>query len=282
MSQSIAVIDVRDMQANTDRVFGTALETHGFAIIVNHGVPQELIADAYRVAAQVFALPLKAKRAYETPKNGRQTGYSSFGVEHAKDHVHGDLKEFWHVMRPGNGLAENLFPTEVAEFERVSLRLFSALEQLSILLLGSIGRFLEKPTRHFESMIANGNSVLRFLHYPEIDGSVQGVRSAPHEDINLLTLLVAGTKPGLELMDRDGSWIEVDAPPGAIIANAADMLQLHTFNRLRSATHRVVNPLRNDGGRYSMPFFTHPRSDVPLVVAKDYLFHRLREIGVMV
>ncbi|MFA5936004.1 MAG: 2-oxoglutarate and iron-dependent oxygenase domain-containing protein [Patescibacteria group bacterium] len=280
MAQNVPVIDLNDSSSRVDQRFGEALEQHGFAIILNHGVSAHHVGEAYRAVAKVFDLPLHVKQAYETPDNGRLTGYTSPEVERAKDATRGDVKEFWHVMRPGNQLADNLFPKEVPEFQRAMLELFAAMEQLSTTMLGSVGRYLGKPTHHFEGMTANGNSVLRVLHYPEIDGPTTALRAAPHEDINLLTLLVAGTQPGLEILDRDGSWLAVQTPPDAIIANAADMMQMHTFGRIRSATHRVVNPPAKDGGRYSMPFFTHPRADVPLVTAGDYLNLRLRENGV--
>jgi isopenicillin N synthase-like dioxygenase len=75
------------------------------------------------------------------------------------------------------------------------------------------------------------------------------------------------------------------------------MLQRLTNGRLRSTSHRVVNPPRERWGRsrYSMPFFLHFRSDFciealpqtvpageqpkwPPITANDYLQERLREI----
>ena len=75
------------------------------------------------------------------------------------------------------------------------------------------------------------------------------------------------------------------------------MLQRLTNGRLRSTTHRVVNPApdRASKARYSMPFFLHFRSDFliealpatvppgekakwPPITANDYLQERLREI----
>ena len=82
------------------------------------------------------------------------------------------------------------------------------------------------------------------------------------------------------------------------MVNVGDMLQRLTNNRLKSTTHRVVNPPRELWGtsRYSIPFFLHPVADMSLrcldscvddqhpkaypdATAGEYLEERLREIG---
>lgn len=262
-------------------VFGEALKRFGFVIVTNHGVPKETLDAAYALARKTFALPEDVKQRYETPNNGRDTGYASFRVEHAKDDPRGDLKEFWHVRM--NVPPERLqWPAEVPEFGSVSSALFSALDGVAANLLGLLDRHLGEPDGTFAGMVRGGNTLLRLLHYPPIVGSPDGMRSAPHEDINFITLLVAATASGLEVKARDGTWIPVDNPPDAIIVNSGDMLQAYTAGRIPSTTHRVVN---GDGGeRYSIPFFVHPRSEVmltPALTAGEYLRQRLIEIGIL-
>ena len=86
---------------------------------------------------------------------------------------------------------------------------------------------------------------------------------AAHEDIDALTLLLGAQEAGLELLDRDGRWLAVEAPPGAVVCNVGDMLQRLTNHVLPSTTHRVVNPApeRRGMARYSTPFFLHFRPD---------------------
>jgi len=122
------------------------------------------------------------------------------------------------------------------------------------------------------------------------------LRSAPHEDINLITLLCEATADGLELLHRDGTWRAIQALPGQIIVDSGDMLQQLTNGLLKSTSHRVTNPTNNRSRRFSMPFFVHPRAEVdlsplPQCVAKTgeqsfssitagvYLQQRLKEIG---
>jgi len=266
-------------RAELVRTFGEALETLGFVVVTNHGIPTELINDAYTVARDAFALPEAVKRGYERPETHHQMGYTPFGIEHAKDDPRPDLKEFWQLFRPVHPPC-NVHPSEVPAFATTMEDLYRGLDALSVRLLELLGAHLGLRHQHFADMVRGGASMLRVLHYPPIVGTPDGMRSAPHEDINFITLLVAATASGLEIKTRDGTWIPVVNPPNAIIVNCADMLQVHTGGRMPSMTHRVVN---GDGGeRFSMPFFVHPRGDVQLtpdLTAGEYLAQRLREIG---
>jgi isopenicillin N synthase-like dioxygenase len=122
------------------------------------------------------------------------------------------------------------------------------------------------------------------------------LRAAPHEDINLITLLCEATTSGLELLRPDGSWLPIAAIPGQIIVDTGDMLQALSNGVFKSTTHRVVNPDNHRQRRFSMPFFVHPRPEFdltplatcidrlgerrfPVQTAGDYLEQRLREIG---
>ncbi|MFK7929163.1 MAG: isopenicillin N synthase family dioxygenase [Myxococcota bacterium] len=307
MASSIPVVDLRDFDAGGDRraaftqTLGDALADLGFVAVTHHGVEHSLLEDAYRLSAEVFALPVSTKQQHETPEDGRQRGYTSFGVEHAKDQDAPDLKEFWHVgrelpethpLRVSGDVPANRFPHEVPEFSRVMKQLFISQERFANRLLEAVGDYLGLAEHTFRDLVQDGNSVLRVIHYPDTGDTVPAgaVRAAQHEDINLLTVLPASTQPGLELLTRDGSWLPVQTPPNVMICDTGDMMQLITGGRLPATTHRVVNPEASDGGRLSMPFFLHPSPDqmltpffddsAPSIPVREFFLSRLREIGV--
>jgi isopenicillin N synthase-like dioxygenase len=272
---------------------GEGLAELGFVAVIGHGIPAPLLDRAYATARQVFALPEAVKRAHETPWDGRQRGYTSFGVEHAKDTLSPDLKEFWHVGRDlgadhplhrSHAIPPNRFPPEVPEFGVVYQDLFTRVERFANTLLEGVETWLGYPDGTFRELIRDGNSVLRVIHYPDVGDAPPGaVRAAAHEDINLLTVLPVSTRPGLELMTRSGEWMPVFTPPNVMVCDTGDMMALLTEGRLPATTHRVVNPPERDGGRLSMPFFLHPRPDAELrpgLRADDFLRDRLRAIGV--
>ena len=272
---------------------GRSFERYGFAVVQDHGIEATAIVDGLAATKAFFALPEAAKRRYLIEGARGQRGYIPFGVETAKGARHADLKEFWHVGRAGN-----VWPAELPAFEPAIGALYAAFDALGQTLLAAIAVRLGLPRGHFADAIADGDSILRLLHYPPTDGLGPAIRAGAHEDINAITLLLGAEEAGLELLDRDGRWLAVNPAPGAVVVNVGDMLQRLTNHRLPSTTHRVVNPTPDRSGvaRYSMPFFLHFEPDYRLetlagcvsaaapnrypepITARAYLAERLKEI----
>jgi isopenicillin N synthase-like dioxygenase len=285
------------------RELGTSFERYGFAVVADHDLDQGRIDAAIDDAKALFALPTATKDKYVSGKGG-QRGYVPFGKETAKDAALPDLKEFWHVgreMAPGHrfgaAMPPNVWPAEVASFRDHELWLFGALDALGVRLLQAIAHYLGLPRDQFTAGVAEGNSILRLLHYPPLAADSPHVRAGAHEDINTITLLLGAEEAGLEVLDRDGSWLPINAPPGAVVCNIGDMLSRNVCGRLPSTTHRVVNPApeRRHVARYSTPFFLHfapdyviegldvegPDAPQPPITSDEYLKQRLREIGLL-
>ena len=300
MLQTIPVLKLNDFvgagsesRAQFARGIGAALTEIGFFALEEHGVPADCMAAAYQAAEKFFLLPEQTKKNYITGRGG-QRGYTSFGKEHAKDATAPDLKEFWHV---GRDCA--LSPSEVPEFLPAMRRLYQKLDECSLHLLDAISLFIGEDESFLRDAATDGNTVLRVIHYPPVapDRNPQSIRAAPHEDINLITLLCEATGAGLELLKKDGTWLPIHSLKGQIIVDAGDMLQQWTNGWIKSTTHRVVNPANDRERRFSMPFFVHPRSEVdisarphsiaqtggrknfPDISSGEYLEKRLREIG---
>jgi isopenicillin N synthase-like dioxygenase len=302
-SVSLADAD-RDPDAFAQKL-GHSFAEYGFAIIADHGIPDELIHRAEDKAKQFFALPDETKRSYHIEGGGGARGYTPFGIETAKGATAFDLKEFWHVGRElahghpfRDHMPDNVWPAEVAGFRETFEDLFATFDRTGLKILKAIARFLKIDEDYFIDTVRDGNSVMRLLHYPPIQGEPgSNVRAGAHEDINTITLLLGAEEAGLELLTKDGRWIPVSPKPGELVVNIGDMLQRLTNGQLRSTTHRVVNPPpeRRGFSRYSMPYFLHFRSDFlieplpgtvpageqpkwPPITANDYLQERLREI----
>ena len=255
-----------------------------------------------------FALPETAKRAYYDPHGGGQRGYTPFATENAKGVAQKDLKEFWHRGRdlpPGHRFSKlmppNVCVAETPGFDASTKALYEALDEMGATLLRAVAVDLGLSPDWFEPTVNEGNSVLRLLHYPPIDGEPDGVRAGAHEDINVITLLLGAEEAGLQVKTKTGAWLPVQPPEGSLVINIGDMLQRLTNHVLPSTTHRVVNPSaeRMKFSRYSTPFFLHFNPDfeirtLPSCVSADnpdrynapitahaYLRERLIEIGLV-
>jgi len=310
---NIPVVDLSEFMSGDEekkkkfvKELGQAYEEVGFVAVKNHGIPDALIADLYRYVQQFFALPDEVKRSYERKELAGQRGYTSFGREHAKGFDAPDLKEFFQygqTVEDNDPIKEeypdNITVEEVPEFTPTLFKAYRNFEKSGKALLQAIALYLGLDEHYFDQWVHNGNSILRAIHYPPITSEPKSaIRAEQHEDINLITLLVGASADGLQILTKQNEWVGVTSLPEQIVVNVGDMLQRLTNNKLRSTTHRVVNPPRELWGtsRFSIPFFLHPKSDMNLAclegcidsghpkayedaTAGEYLDERLREIG---
>lgn len=310
---NIPVVDLSEFKSGDPQkkaafsaALGKAFEETGFVAVKNHGIPDALIANLYNYVQQFFALPLDKKDPYEIPGLAGQRGYTSFGKEHAKGFDAPDLKEFFQFGQEvtdndpiKSEYPDNVSVSEVPQFTPTMMEAYRNFEESGKALLQAIALHLGLEEHYFDQYVHNGNSILRAIYYPPITSEPKSaIRAEQHEDINLITLLVGASADGLEILTKQNEWLGVTSLPDQIVVNVGDMLQRLTNNRLRSTTHRVVNPPREKWAtpRFSIPFFLHPKSDMSLAAldscidaahpkmyedytAGQYLDERLREIG---
>lgn len=287
---------------------GKAYEDIGFVALKGHFLSNTLVDNLYEEIKKFFALPVETKSKYEIEGIGGQRGYVSFGKESAKGRKVGDLKEFWHFGQyvEDNPKLEEEYPDnvtveELPNFNAVGKETYKMLEKTGVYVLRALALYLGLDEFYFDNYIKNGNSILRPIHYPPITSEPKdAVRAAAHGDINLITLLMGAHGKGLQVQRHDGEWLDAIAEPDELVINVGDMLSRHSNNKLKSTIHRVVNPPKELWGtsRYSIPFFMHPISEMPLdclencidednpkqyedITAGEFLNQRLIELGLI-
>lgn len=299
--------DPKKKQKFIDEI-GKAYEEIGFVALKGHFLSENLIERLYASIKDFFNLPQETKDKYEIQGIGGQRGYTSFGKEHAKGRKEGDLKEFWHFGQyvENNPKLEAEYPDnvvveEVPEFNRAGKEAYKQLEKTAKYVLRALALHLSLEENYFDQFILNGNSILRPIHYPPIKEEPKAaVRAAAHGDINLITLLMGAQGKGLQVQNHEGQWIDAIANDDELMINVGDMLSRLTNNKLKSTIHQVVNPPKELWGtsRYSIPFFMHPVSDMPLnvlencideqhpklyedITSGEFLHQRLIELGLI-
>ena len=287
---------------------GGAFEDIGFVALSGHFLSDELVEKLYSEIKQFFQLPQETKDSYEIAGIGGQRGYTSFGKEHAKGKKEGDLKEFWHFgqyveenPKLEAEYPENVSVEELPDFNATGKETYKMLEKTARYVLRALALHLGLEELYFDQWIKNGNSILRPIHYPPITTEPKNaVRAAAHGDINLITLLMGAHGKGLQVQNHEGEWVDAIAKPDQLMINVGDMLSRLSNNKLKSTIHQVVNPPRELWGtsRYSIPFFMHPVSEMPLnclencidedhpkgfedITAGEYLHERLIELGLV-
>lgn len=272
----ILTIDYHSSNFGSDLT--TSLKNTGFAVIKNHPISNNLITEIYSEWQAFFNSESKNKYLFHPVK---QDGYFPYRSENAKGQKIKDLKEFFHIYNWGR------YPSEISNQTNV---LISEFKKMADNLLVEIHKYSPQDIKSLYSiplnkMIEKSNqNLLRIIHYPPLkkEEHPNAIRAGAHEDINLITLLVAGSEAGLQVLNRQGDWVDVSTSAKYIVVNIGDMLQECSNGYFPSTTHRVVNPSEENISRYSMPFFVHARDEVILskkYTAKSYLEERLKEIG---
>ena len=287
---------------------GKGFSEIGFIALKGHLLNDTVKESLYDEVKNFFNLSNEIKSKYIISGLASQRGFTPFGKEHAKGRNVGDLKEFWHFGQYvknepelDNKYPKNVMVDELEEFNSVGQKTYELLEETGRHVLGAIACYLNLDETYFDKHIFNGNSILRAIHYPPITQEPdKAERAAAHGDINLITLLMGAQGKGLQVLSNNGEWVDAIAEDDEIIVNIGDMLSRHTNNKLKSTIHRVVNPPKDlwNSSRYSIPFFLHPRLEMPLnclescidsdspkkfddITAGDFLYQRLVDLGLV-
>lgn len=258
----VPTIALSDPDAATE--MDRACREIGFFAIIDHGVPETVISDAWDAATAFFDLPLDDKLAVRTDGAAYPYGYFPINQESLGDAAAPDLNESFNV---GPAQLPRRWPPRPEVLKTTWLAYYDAMSDLAARLMALFASGLGLDPTHFESLFDNHTAALRALNYPpQATLPAPGqVRAAPHTDYGTLTILKPGAATGgLEVQATDCTWVTVPPVDDGFVVNIGDMMQMWTNDRWRSTVHRVVNP---DAGvaaterRQSMAFFHQPNAD---------------------
>jgi len=273
----IKIIDFKDSSSNID--FVNSLRNSGFAVLYNHKIDIKLINAVYEEWKDFFYSENKYDYIFDLEK---QDGYFPMKSENAKYSNVKDIKEFYHVYVPWGRIPDSLRENTLkirSELKQIGLTLLKWIDELSP---DHVKKNFSIPL--YDMIEGSETNLFRIIHYPPLktEDDQNAIRAGAHEDINLITVLISGSEPGLQVLDGEDNWIDVKSDPGWLVINIGDMLQECSNGYFPSTTHRVINPKGNNVSRFSMPFFIHPRDEVNLssrYTAKSYLEERLKQLG---
>lgn len=278
----IKTVDCQHAHAGSQ--FVRSLHETGFAILKHHPISHVLLQKIYADWLRFFTSDEKFDYLCDPDnRDGTQAGFHPVSKsETAVGYVTKDIKEFFHVV-PGQRIPQTL-QHDILQYRQQAMDFCRTL--LAWVQEYSPRETLAGLTAPLPQVLSSTMSLLRILHYPPLGGSEdpRAERAAPHEDINLLTLLPVALQPGLQVRDNTGRWHDLDCIRGEMIVNTGDMLLEASRGYFPSTTHRVVNPDDAAGNvsRISIPFFGTPQADFVLsarYTAGSYLEERLRLIS---
>ncbi|MCW5718142.1 MAG: isopenicillin N synthase family oxygenase [Bauldia sp.] len=284
----IATIDIEpfrlgDAEARlaVAKSFGEAFEDIGFAVIVGHGIPGQLMDDTYAAAKAFFDMPLGAKLALQPPEKVKARGYLPMGIESVSATLTGetppDLCEalvfagIHRELRGDPNARPNYWPTDPPQLTGLIQSYARSVETLTRQLMEMSALALDLPEDYFDADFADPNMTFRFVNYPDqVEEPKPGqLRYGEHHDYGGLTILRQDSAPGgLQIWDPVVGWWDALSPHNSFVINVGDLMARWTNDRWSSTLHRVINPSRQLTGstqRLSMVAFTGPNDNTEVV-----------------
>lgn len=246
----------------------------GFLVVANHAVPPSIVQTAFSQAERFFELDMERKlklrigtynigylpagmqtlRTSKVNANTKPNRNESFYITRERTPDHPDILN----NKPLVGL--NKWPPEMPEFRNIMLEYYKTMESLALRLLPAFAHALDLPPNYFEQAFSDAACTLRLICYePQKTNEESVFGFAPHIDTNFITLLPQSNRPGLEVLTKEGIWIQPPAVPDTFVINTGEVLARYSNDRFRATPHRVIN--RSDGIRYSIPFFLGPGNE---------------------
>jgi isopenicillin N synthase-like dioxygenase len=271
-----------------------ATET-GFAIIHNTAFSSDEVVNALEAYRSFFKLPRTTKDAFNMARTGSNRGWGAPQSEQVNPDANADYKEFFDcgfTLPANDPLSEklcyspNIWPDQPAEFQKTIQDYYNKALGVSHDILSGVAISLDKPAAHFNDAFEKPMALLRGNFYPERPKAAtsKDFGIAAHTDYGCLTLLATDGSPGLEVQNRDGQWIPIQAPPGAFIINFGEMMTFWTDGLVQATLHRVQGTPHE---RLSIPMFFNPSEDTNVapdgphpcapIMAGDYLQRRYEE-----
>ncbi len=248
----------------------------GFFVVVDHGVDSRLVDDIFTMMRTFFTLPDRDKRRIDKLESAHFRGWEPVGAESTNNRP--DIREqidlwtewperapdvepsYLRLLGPNQWLPDDVLPGH----RDLILTWFRELGALADRLLAILSTGLGLPADHLSDYFGDEPmSLTKLISYPPTPAGQAGVNA--HHDTGFLTVLAAGTTPGLQVENTNGAWIDVPLVPDSFVINLGEMLQAITGNYFVATPHRVItNEPRLSAGNFHGPSLDTRLDALPL------------------
>jgi len=168
------------------------------------------------------------------------------------------------------GLNANRWPADLPGFRETVYDWYLDARAAARQLFVAFAEIYELAPTTFTAMESErSSSMMRLLRYPPNEGDVADhvVGISAHSDYEAFTLM-AQTAPGLQLLDRSGTWVDAPVREDRFTVIVGDMLERLTNGRLRATRHRVTD---TEWERYSLILFNAFAADAVIAPLPQFV-----------
>nr|ACD93464.1 GA 20-oxidase [Dianthus caryophyllus] len=246
------------------RVVGEACVKHGFFLVVNHGVSNELVRNAHKMMDEFFEEPLAQKQKAQR-KLGEHCGYaSSFTGRFSSNLPWKETLSFQFSSEEScsSKIVQDYFTNTLGHnFDHLGTvyqDYCEAMSQLSLGIMELLGLSLGVGRRYFKEFFQGHESVMRLNYYPPCQRPDLTLGTGPHCDPTSLTILHQDQVGGLQVF-VDDKWRPISPNFNAFVVNIGDTFTALSNGRYKSCLHRAVTNIEKP--RKSLAFFLCPSKD---------------------
>ncbi|TPX31838.1 hypothetical protein SmJEL517_g04930 [Synchytrium microbalum] len=240
----------------------------GFMYICGHGIDSKVVNGVQDYAREFFGLPTEEKEKIHISNSDMARGYQMLGQNITK------YKKDWHEgidsyaeLSPDHTLnkmgiktltGKNQWPAQPAGFKNAYLDYVEQCKVLGMAIMQAMAMSLGLDEHYFDKIMTDSFWCMRIIGYPPLteglakDGEV-GMSCGEHCDYGCLTILNTDSTTGaLQVLSKEGEWIDANPVPGCFVINIGDMLN--------NLTNDIVIHTKSSY-RVSIPFFFEPHFD---------------------
>lgn len=228
----------------------------GFLYIQGKQFQPELFDKLKEIAESYFAQDENQKMQNYIGLSKNHSGYVPIGEEQFKANVY-DLKEAYDINYDYQEIENRrplLGPTQWPndpQFKEQVLAYYQHIKAIGHQLFKAFALALELEEDYFDAHLKHAPSQLRLIHYPFNPNAEDQFGIGAHTDYECFTLLFP-TAEGLQVLDKQGEWIDIPLIENTMVMNIGDMMEILSNGRYLATKHRVKRVKQE---RYSFPLF---------------------------
>ncbi|KAJ7210106.1 acetyl-CoA synthetase-like protein [Mycena pura] len=285
----VPVIDFTLAQSDPAKYYAQlrfALEDVGFLVFSNvPGFEDEFQSDLFAQAKNLFGRSQQWKDSLGTVNSYALRGYFRADTLPGSHKAHAEAYRFGADMPTPTGKdvpfwlklheGPNQWPAEqdLPRFREQMNTLFARYHQLNLDLNKQICHLLSlpeagldayfpAPTPEFNCAIWHYFPVTQEIRDGAKDGFAQGMHE--HRDPSTFVTCLIQSRPGLQVQNHQGVWLDVPMVKGGVVCNIGMQLMKLTGGKLVATTHRV-NTLKIDEDRFTIPYVLSTRLEKEII-----------------
>ncbi|KXT06051.1 hypothetical protein AC578_1348 [Pseudocercospora eumusae] len=258
--------DLSDRKAIASQIY-EACTTSGFFYISGHSITEAQQKSVFEAMKRFFAAPLEAKEETHAFKTVSMRGYEPLpppdsGRDMKEAFSFGDCmidpEQNYQRQVPSNIKPQNIWPT-IPDFRQDMYAYHDQILPLAMKLVRLFALAFGLEETAFDKDFQFPMWSIRALHYPAttencvVNCGPEHARLGAHSDFTWFTLLLQDEVAGLEVLNKEGVWIEAPPKPGTMVVNVGQYLERQSNSKFIATVHRVRN--KTGAERYSLPFF---------------------------